>query len=160
MATLSDDVKRFIVQAVACYDTPSQVAEAVKEEFGVSIERQQVASYDPSKRTGRDLGKKWRDLFEATRKKFLDDASDIPISQQTFRLRALQRMFAKAESQKNVALAAQLLEQASKEIGGAFTNRRELTGKDGGPIGIKRAKDMTDDELSAIAGRGSARAAD
>lgn len=30
MAALCDDVKRFVVQALACYDTPSQVAEAVK----------------------------------------------------------------------------------------------------------------------------------
>ncbi len=34
MATLTDDVKAFIVQALACFDTPSQVVDAVKEEGG------------------------------------------------------------------------------------------------------------------------------
>lgn len=154
MASLNDDVKRFIVQALACYDTPSQVVEAVKEQFGLETSRPQVQGYDPEKQQGKELSKKWRDLFFETRKKFLDNASDIPIANQTFRLRALNRMYGKAESSKNLALAAQLLEQASKEIGGAFTNRRELTGKDGGPIGVKHAKDLTDDQLAAIAGRG------
>lgn len=36
MATLKDNVKLFIVQALACFDTPSQVVEAVKQEFGLS----------------------------------------------------------------------------------------------------------------------------
>ncbi len=40
-------------------------------------------------------------------------------------------MAVKAEDQGNMVLAAQLLEQAAKEMGNAFTNRRELTGKDG-----------------------------
>ena len=42
MAALKSEVKSFIVQALACFDTPSQVAEAVKNEFGVVLSRQQV----------------------------------------------------------------------------------------------------------------------
>jgi phage terminase small subunit len=34
-----------------------------------------------------------------------------------------------------------------------FTDKTEHTGKDGGPIRITRAEDLTDDELAAIAGR-------
>jgi hypothetical protein len=34
MATLTDEVKVFIVQALACFDSPSQVAQAVKDQFG------------------------------------------------------------------------------------------------------------------------------
>jgi hypothetical protein len=151
MARLDDKVKRFIVQALACFDTPSQVAAAVKDEFGIDISRMQVATYDPMKATGSDLSPKWRAIFEQTRKKFLDDVSAIPIAQQSFRLRALNRMLRLAEDRKNAALAAQLLEQAAKEVGGAFTNRRELTGKGGGPMQIASAADLSDDELAAIA---------
>jgi hypothetical protein len=136
MATLNDDVKRFIVQAIACYDTPQQIVEVVKEEFGIVVSRPQVQTYDPEKAQGKALSKKWRDLFAETRKKFLDDASSIPIANQTFRLRALNRMYARAERQGNVVVAAQIIEQAAKEVGGAFTNRRELTGKDGGPVDL------------------------
>lgn len=134
MATLDDDVKAFIVRALACYDTPSQVSEAVKEEFGLVVGRPHVQAYDPTKRQGRQLSKKWRDLFDATRKKFLETVSDIPIANQTYRLRSLNRLMTKAEQRGNAVLASQLLEQAAKEVGGMFTNRRELTGKNGAPL--------------------------
>ena len=35
---------------------------------------------------------------------------------------------------KNIVLAASLLEQAAKEQGGMFTNKREVSGPNGGPI--------------------------
>lgn len=38
MAKLSEAEKRFIVQALACYDTPTQVVGAVKEEFGTGVD--------------------------------------------------------------------------------------------------------------------------
>ena len=37
----------------------------------------------------------------------------------------------KAENQGNMVLASSLLKQAAEEVGGSYTNRRELTGKDG-----------------------------
>lgn len=134
MAILSDDVKRHIVQALACYDTPSQVAEAVKTEFGVEIARQHVAMYDPTKVAGAKLAKRWRDLFEATRKEFLEEQAKVPIAAQNYRLRALDRMFRRAENSGNTPLAVQILEQAAKEQGGAFTNTRKLADADGSKL--------------------------
>lgn len=151
MAALNDQVKLAIVQALACFDTPSQVVEMVKQEFGIEISRQQAGTYDPTKASGKNMGAKLVEVFYATRKAFLENTAAIPIAQQAYRLRVLQRALQRVEGQGNVALAAQLLEQAAREVGGAFTNRRELTGKDGGPIALKRAADMTDDELAAIA---------
>jgi hypothetical protein len=70
-------------------------------------------------------------------------------------------MYDRVQGQGNMALAAQLIEQAAKESGGAFTNRREMTGKDGAPlIPPKSAQDMTDDELAAYIGASGARAVD
>ena len=40
MAALKPEIKAFIVQSVACFDTPSQVVESVLKEFGVNIPRQ------------------------------------------------------------------------------------------------------------------------
>lgn len=139
MAALNDEQKRFIVHALACYDTPSQIVEAVKEEFNVVVSRPQVQCYDPFKTNGKDLSQKWRDLFEETRKKFLEDASQIPIANQTFRLRTLNRMLQKVEKAGNVVVAAQIIEQASKEVGGMFTNKLkvEQTGANGGPQHLK-----------------------
>lgn len=161
MATLKDEVKLFIVRALACFDAPTEVCRQVKEEFGIEVTRQQVSSYDPNRRIAKDLSAKWRAVFEQTRKAFLDDVSTIPIASQAFRLRALNRMYERVQGQGNVPLAAQLIEQAAKESGGSFTNRREMTGKDGTPlIPTKNPLDMTDDELAAIAAGGSARTVD
>ncbi|KAK52530.1 DUF2280 domain-containing protein [Bordetella bronchiseptica] len=134
MAKLNEATQRFIVQALACYDTPTQVAEAVKEEFGIEINRQQAASYDPTKVTSKALAKKWRDLFAATRKAFLEQVSEIPIANQAYRLRQLDRIAVEAMRRKNVVLAAQIIEQAAKETGGMFTNKREMTGAGGAPL--------------------------
>lgn len=133
MAKLSEAEKRFIVQALACYDTPTQVVEAVKEEFGTVIERSHVAQYDPTKASGKSVAKKWRDLFDETRKRFKQEIAEIPIADQAYRLRQLQRMAQEAMRRKNIVLAASLLEQAAKEAGGMFTNRRSLdhTSSDG-----------------------------
>lgn len=131
---ISIEVATFVVQQLACFDTPSVVAEAVKREFGVVMSRQLVETYDPNKKCSVRLAKRWKELFDETRKAFLEDTSKIAISHRAVRLRALQRMAEKAETQGNMPLAAQLLEQAAKEMGSAFTNRRELTGKDGAPL--------------------------
>lgn len=127
----SDEVKTFIVQSIACFDSPDVVSKAVKAEFGVVISRQAVEVYDPTKKAGAKLSQRFRILFEETRKTFLEDTSKIAISHRAVRLRALQRMAEKAEGQGNMVLASSLLKQAAEEVGGAYTNRRELTGKDG-----------------------------
>ncbi|KAF0865916.1 MULTISPECIES: DUF2280 domain-containing protein [Pseudomonas] len=123
MAALKDEVKRFIVQALACFDTPTQVVQAVKETFGLDVTRQQCELYDPTKYAGRDLGVKWRTVFEDTRKRFREDTADIPIANRAFRLRGLARMAEKAENMRNLALTAQLYEQAARECGDMYVNR-------------------------------------
>jgi hypothetical protein len=128
---LSEEVKTFIVQSLACFDTPSIVVDTVRKEFGETITRQSVEGYDPTKRAGSNLAEKWKLLFEETRKTFLEDTATIAISHRAVRLRALQRMADKAENQGNMVLAASLMKQAAEEVGNAYTNRRELTGKDG-----------------------------
>jgi len=123
MAALSDDVKQFIVQALACFDTPKQVSEAVNEEFGLSVPRQQVEKYDPTKHAGKGLSKKWRDLFEATRKAWRDGAVEVPIANRVHRLRMLDRMATKTMNMKNYGLASQILAQAAKEMGDVWVNK-------------------------------------
>lgn len=128
-AILSDEVKTFIVQALACFDSPSVVAKAVKTEFGQEVSRQLVESHDPTKKAASGLATKWKALFEETRATFLEDTASIGISHRTVRLRSLQRMAERVEGQGNMVLAAQLLEQAAKEMGGAYTNRTVVDGK-------------------------------
>lgn len=134
MATLNNEVKAFIVQALACFDTPSQVAAAVREEFGIEVTRQKCEAHDPTKRAGKDLAKRWVVMFEDTRKRFREEVAEIPIANRAYRLRALGRMAEKAENMRNLALTAQLLEQAAKECGDVYVNRQPRT--EGGPTDV------------------------
>ncbi|HCE9140570.1 TPA: DUF2280 domain-containing protein [Klebsiella pneumoniae] len=136
MAALKPEIKAFIVQSVACYDTPSQVVESVLKEFGIQITRQQVEQNDPTKISGKGLAQKWVDLFNRTRDRFLNEISDIPIANKAYRLRVLDRMAARAEGMKNLALTAEIIEQAAKECGDAYTNKHkfEHSGPNGGAI--------------------------
>ncbi|HCB1502636.1 hypothetical protein EC841_101266 [Raoultella ornithinolytica] len=126
MAALKPEVRAFIIQELACFDTPSQIVESVQKEFKVQVTRQQVASHDPTKAAGKGLAKKWVDLFNELRDRFLNEISDIPIANKAYRLRVLQRMSTNAENMKNIGMTAQLLEQAAKEVGEAYTNKQRV----------------------------------
>ena len=86
----------------------------------MEITAQAVEAYDPTKRAGRHLGARWRTVFDARRAAFL--------AHKSVRLRELDRLFHRASRISNLALAAALLEQTAREMGGAYTNRREITG--------------------------------
>jgi hypothetical protein len=125
--------KRFLVQRLACFDTPTIAAKAFKEEFGIELKRNRVSYYDPTTKMGAALAEDLKALFFETRKHFLEDLESIPIANKAVRLRRLDRMAAAAEERGNLTLAADLGERAAKEVGGAYTNKHqhELTGKDG-----------------------------
>jgi hypothetical protein len=133
MAALKNEVKSFIVQALACFDTPSQVVESVKNEFGVVLSRQQVETHDPTKTSGKGLALKWQTLFHDTRKRFREETAEIPIANRAFRLRAMNRFVEKAETMKNIGLAMQILEQAAKETGDMYVNRHRKDEPDDEP---------------------------
>ncbi|EXR08782.1 DUF2280 domain-containing protein [Acinetobacter baumannii] len=131
MAALKEPVKIFIVQSLACRDTPQEVVENVKQEFDVEISRSQCQAYDPTKYSGRNLSQKYVELFEKTREEFDKGLIDIPIASKYYRLKQYQKQL---ERTRNVKTALKILEKAAKDIGGQFTNRQEITGKDGGPV--------------------------
>lgn len=132
MATLKELVKIFIVQSLACRDTPQEVAELVKQEFKISIDRVQVAAYDPTKAAGKNLSKKFVELFHKTRADFDAGLIDIPIANKHYRLKQYQKQLER--NAKNTVMSLKILEQAAKDCGGQFTNKQEITGAGGGPI--------------------------
>lgn len=133
MATLNNKVKAYIVQGLATYMTPSEVVEAVKQEFDLEVTRQQVSSYEPGKAAAINLSQKWKDLFKQFRDDFNNDIQAIPIANKAYRLNMLDRMARDAEKSKNRPLAASLLEQAAKDVGEVFTNKQKVdnTSSDG-----------------------------
>lgn len=132
MAALNQDVKVYIVSALACFDSTKQVIADVKEQFGLVVTHQQVSAYDPATINGKRLSAPMKKLFATTRDQFLKDATKVPIANASVRLRKLQQLVNQAENRGNVKMIAELLEQAAKETGGAYTNRRELGGAVGG----------------------------
>lgn len=153
---LTEEAQRFCVTSLAMFDPPAVVRDALKAEYNFSLTPQSVQFYDPTKHAGRKLGAKWVALFHETREAFLKEAADVPIANRSVRLRALDRMAKKAETQGNMALAAQLHEQAAKEVGDVYTNTRKLAGHDGGAIKTagETTLDLTKasvDQLRAIA---------
>ncbi|EKK5433701.1 DUF2280 domain-containing protein [Enterobacter hormaechei] len=136
MAALKPEVKAFIIQSLACFDTLAIVGEAVQKQFGIKVTPQQIESHDPTKASGKGLAQKWVDLFHETRKRFQTEIGDIPIANKAYRLRALDRMMNNAEKMRNIALATEIIEQAAKECGDAYTNKHkfEHSGPNGGAI--------------------------
>lgn len=142
MARLTVDVITYIVTRLACFERPAEIQAAVLETFGVDVGLPQILYYDPKSR-GTDMAQKWRKLHADTRAAFTRDVSQIPIANRAVRLRELQKLYEKDEGRGATALAAGHLEQAAKEVGDAFTNRRMLLPGDA---------DALTDELSKILG--------
>ena len=130
MAALNNEIKAFIVQSLACFDSPSQVATAVREGFGVVVSRQHVEAHDPTRKSSKGLAKRWVTLFEDTRSGFRSEVVKEPIANRSMRLRALGRMHEEAEARGHIVMAMKLLEQAAKECGDIYTSRRARTDDD------------------------------
>jgi hypothetical protein len=136
-AKLDANQQIFVVQQLAVFERPVDVQETLKQEFGVEISLPAISYYNI---TNPALPKKLKTLFNRTRKKFLDDSSKIPIANKSYRLQKLQKMFDREESKSNALqnkkAMREILEQAAKESGDAYTNRQkhEHTGKDGAEL--------------------------
>jgi hypothetical protein len=127
MAALNNEIKAFIVQSLACFDSPSQVATAVKDGFGVVVSRQHVEAHDPTRKSSKGLAKRWVTLFEDTRSGFRSEVVKEPIANRSMRLRALGRMLEEAEARGHLVMAMKLMEQAAKECGDIYISRRART---------------------------------
>lgn len=140
MARITKKVKLFIVRMLAEFETPTQAAKTVKEIFNLDVSPQQCESYDPTKRTGQDLSQELRDKFFEYRRKANEELEAIPIANKRYRLQLLQELVDNFPN--NPVFIPKWTEQAAKEMGNQYTNKTELTGKDGEPlIGV------SDDEL-------------
>jgi hypothetical protein len=124
MAALPTAVKLHIVTALACFESPAKVAISVKANFGLIISRQRIEAWNPERCAGAKLDSTWRSIFYDTRKRLLVELEDIPIFHRSYRLRGLERMAHQAENMGNVGLAAELIVQAAKEMGGFYVASR------------------------------------
>lgn len=135
MSKLDRSAQLFVVQLLGQYSTPSRVAKAVKEIYDIEITRQSVEWYDPTKNP--NLDEELVEAFNKSRAEVKSGKLDLGILHANYRLAVLQKLVDGALDKGQGVLAAKYLEQAAREVGGAFTNKRELTGSDGGELVIK-----------------------
>lgn len=143
MARLNDKHKAFLVQQLATFATPSEARDALNETFGLTVGLDQVVFYNPTTANGERLAEKWKALFRETRERFKAETGEIAIANKAYRLRELQRII---ESTRSPKLKMEAMEQAAKEVGDVYTNRRSVS-----MSGRIDWASLTDDQLDAIA---------
>jgi hypothetical protein len=123
MTRLTDEQKREIVEALACFQPTSAIIRYFRSEHGIEIDRKAVGRYDPT-RPYFAAGERWRAVFHARRDAYLNEVAAIPIAHMAYRLNQLQHCTDKAMMTGNIRLAAKLLKQAAQEVGGGLIDRR------------------------------------
>lgn len=129
MARITKKVKLFIVRMLAEFETPTQASKSVKEIFNLDVTPQQCEAYDPTKRIGQDLSQELRDKFFEYRRIANEELEAIPVANRRYRLQLLQNLVEKYPD--NPVFIPKWIEQAAKEMGNQYTNKQEITGKDG-----------------------------
>lgn len=124
---IPQDAKIYIIQSLACYKPPAQIIREVNEQFGFEVPPQNISAYNPATESGSRLSRPHKELFDQVRKKYIEDTSEIPIAQKAHRLRLLQEMLEKPEVQSRPGVMLRILEQAAREVGGAYTRSEEAT---------------------------------
>jgi hypothetical protein len=125
MADLNHEQKTAIVVLLAKFKTPAQVRDLMRVEYGLELDIRQIVTYDPT-RSAFEAGQTYHQLFEQTREAYVSNVTAIPIANQGFRLNLLMEMVQAASVAGNRGQAAALLKQAAEEVGGAYTNERNV----------------------------------
>jgi len=141
---LSDKAKFFVLKRLAAFEKPTEIAEAVKAEFGVDMSRQNVEFYDPAKNSV--LGKQWLEFWVSERKKFIEEVDAQPLQHLAYRQKVRQR--ALDQSGRNPKMMLQIADSAAKDAGGAYTNKTEVTGTV--EVGTGDVKNMSTEQLLAL----------
>lgn len=147
---LTEQQKAFVVQRLACWDSPKEVSEALMEEHGVKLAPQNIEAYDPNKRAGRNLAKKWRELFESSRKVFLNDIhTHVPEANKAVRIRQLAHAARAFKGRGNYLGMADMLERIAKELGNVHSNARVIKGDKDHPLAVEYS-DITPDQVDRL----------
>lgn len=159
MARMRKELKIYVVRALAVFNTPTEVIDLIKANYPEDYEQlcinknglkpQNIECYDPTKRAGSDLSLELKAEFEITREQFLAEIKNIPIANVAYRLQRYQRSL-EAVNPRAVDHIAKLLRQAAEDVGGVYTNRKEITGADGKAL-EQNIYQMTPEAAEAIA---------
>src|SRR5438045_2341475 len=74
---LTDEHRIYIVRRLAAYDLVTAIARGLKQEFGITVRTQLIQNDNPERAAGRELARRWKDLFWKTRKAFKAGIADV-----------------------------------------------------------------------------------
>lgn len=123
MKRLPDPIKRRIVEHLACFHSPAEVVDLIRQEFDVKLTTRHVRAYDPTSFQC-VASTRLRAYHAVVRERLACEIAEIPIAHRAFRLRQLQKIYEQAHDEGNIVAAANALEQAAKEVGNMFVNYR------------------------------------
>lgn len=125
MAKLKDIHRVFIIKLLARFYRPSEIRDEIKEKYKMEVGIKQICEYDPRGFRGDRVAKKWCEIFDIERSRFLAESNseEIDIFNRNFRLREMSKNYKKMVDAGNIIAAQQILEQAAKEAGNLYVNR-------------------------------------
>jgi hypothetical protein len=125
MAELSEELKHEVVRRLASFVGAADIVRWLKEEHELETSWHQITAYDPTKPFYR-AGDKWVIIFQETRKGYIEDQLSQPIANGGYRLGEMQKHYDSAVKRKNIGQALEILERAAKEVGGLYSNVRNV----------------------------------
>jgi hypothetical protein len=111
---LNAQQRRFIVMALAKFNSPSEVVRMVKTEYDIDTYRQLIQRHDPTTEAGQSLGKGLKKLFFTTREQFVEQLEQQPLAHRSTRLHRLEKEYQEARDAANHKLAVRILGEAEK----------------------------------------------
>lgn len=116
MAILTPQQKQFVVEQLAAFGTPSEVAKGLLEQFGVTVAPHVVAAYDPTRRAGQRCPALWKRRFLEAREAMLHGRPSA-LASRSVRLQQREKMFRRAIEQEDFLLANRILDSIAREVG-------------------------------------------
>jgi hypothetical protein len=113
---LTDAQKEYVVERLAGFGSPTAIAASLRDEFGISITRQAVVKYDPTRWP--KCPERWKQPFFATRQAIIQNKAARGAANTNMLARSHARVTLRAVE----ALAARMLKAAARE---ADTGRPE-----------------------------------
>jgi hypothetical protein len=112
---LRDEHKIYIVRRLATNDSLTVIARGLKQEFGIAVPLQIIQNYHPERSSGRNLQRRWRDLFARTREAFEQGTADVAGKHPLIRIHWRGEMAQETWAAGQHGVANDLLDSIAKE---------------------------------------------
>jgi hypothetical protein len=125
--TLTNQQRQFVVDRLAAFDSATEVAKGLLEQFGVAVAPHVVALYDPTTHAGRHCPRYWKRRFLEARKAVMEKPP--PEASRVVRMHLRRKMLKDALAREDFMLANRILDSIAKETGGdtSLDNPPEIT---------------------------------